>query len=63
MEFNNLTNATELNDKISKLKKNLEEWRVRTKDFLPEERRRNDNTDCFTGVNIDNTKLPDIKEH
>jgi hypothetical protein len=52
-ELNNLIESTEYSTEIEKLKKILVKWQVDTNDFPPEERRRKDNTDRFTGVKFD----------
>ncbi len=57
-ELYNLIGSTEYQTEIEKLKKILMKWQADTNDFPPEERRRKDNTDRFTGVKFDQTKLP-----
>jgi hypothetical protein len=57
-ESKNLIGEPAYEDIEDELRKNLELWRKRTDDFSPEERRRQDNVDRFTGIKFDQTKLP-----
>lgn len=58
MELNNLINSENHLSEIDKLKPVLNNWIEETGDFSPNERRRRDNTDRFTGVKFDMTRLP-----
>ena len=57
-ETNNLINDPAYADTVARLRDELEKWRKETNDFSPEQRRRNDNTDRFTGIKFDQTRLP-----
>jgi arylsulfatase A-like enzyme len=57
-ESRNLINDPAYTQVAVELREKLEEWRIQTNDFSPEERRRQDNVDRFTGVKFDQTKLP-----
>ena len=57
-ESKNLINDPVYQEIADELRQNLELWRKQTKDFSPDERRRQDNVDRFTGIKFDQTKLP-----
>ncbi len=57
-ELENLINNEKYLEEIERLKLELERWKQNTSDFPPSERRRKDNTDRFTGVKFDQTRLP-----
>lgn len=57
-EYNNLIYDSNYKQIAEELKEVLENWKKETKDFSPNERRRKDNTDRYTGVKFDKTELP-----
>ncbi len=57
-ELNNRIDDQNYASIANQLKTRLETWITETNDFPPTERRRADNTDRFTGVKFDQTKLP-----
>jgi arylsulfatase A-like enzyme len=61
MELSNLINKSEYQSDSELLKSILEKWSEETGDFSADERRRKDNTDRFTGVKFDQTRLPPRK--
>jgi arylsulfatase A-like enzyme len=57
-ESKNLIADPAFQDIARELRNKLELWEKETNDFSPDERRRQDNTDRFTGVKFDQTRLP-----
>jgi arylsulfatase A-like enzyme len=57
-ELNNLIGQQAFSEIAAQLRAELETWRQETADFSPEMRRRKDNTDRYTGVKFDQTRLP-----
>lgn len=57
-ELQNVIDEPEYSEITDELKNVLKNWMDETGDFSPDERRRKDNTDRFTGIKFDMTKLP-----
>ncbi len=57
-EVNNLIADEKHKPIATELKEALANWIKQTNDFPPAERRRHDNTDRFTGIKFDQSKLP-----
>jgi predicted double-glycine peptidase len=57
-ESNNLISDPAYQKIVAELREDLALWRKQTNDFSPDERRRQDNVDRFTGIKFDQTRLP-----
>ena len=57
-ESDNLISNPQYQEIARELRKELRQWEERTGDFPPEQRRRKDNTDRFSGIKFDQTRLP-----
>jgi arylsulfatase A-like enzyme len=57
-ESQNLISDPAYQDIVAELRENLQLWREQTNDFSSDERRRQDNTDRYSGIKFDQTKLP-----
>ncbi len=57
-ESRNLIDDAQYREVAAALRGQLRKWEGQTHDFPPEQRRRADNTDRFTGIKFDQTKLP-----
>jgi len=57
-ESKNLINDPQYQEVASELRENLKQWQEQTHDFSPLERRHPDNTDRYSGIKFDQTKVP-----